>query len=141
MKPDFNLIKDIFVFINDNESYQIIGSSLSKQFNVYNENIISDEDSNEKNEETQNDYQNKRNNFINHIQLLYDNKCLGMPYYPVNMEDISDAYIRIMPNGYELLYILNNYNIKEEISKNIPISIILKKYQKQITETTIFYQK
>ncbi|MBW5408966.1 hypothetical protein E6A50_01070, partial [Brachyspira hampsonii] len=107
MKIDFNLIKDIFEFIYNSSSYQIIGSSLSKQFDVYNENKISESELNESNEKIENDYQNKRNNFINHIQLLYDNKCLGIPYYPVSIEDLSDAYIRIMPNGYEFLYILN----------------------------------
>ncbi|EKV57173.1 hypothetical protein A966_06885 [Brachyspira hampsonii 30446] len=132
MKIDFNLIKDIFEFIYNSSSYQIIGSSLSKQFDVYNENKISENELNESNEKLENDYQNKRNNFINHIQLLYDNKCLGIPYYPVSIEDLSDAYIRIMPNGYELLYILNNYNLEEEINKNIPISIIIKKYRSKL---------
>ncbi|ASJ20961.1 hypothetical protein [Brachyspira hampsonii] len=132
MKIDFNLIKDIFEFIYNSSSYQIIGSSLSKQFDVYNENKISESELNESNEKIENDYQNKRNNFINHIQLLYDNKCLGIPYYPVSIEDLSDAYIRIMPNGYEFLYILNNYNLEEEINKNIPISIIIKKYNSKL---------
>lgn len=131
MKIDLKLIKDILDFINNDESYQIMGSSLSRQFNVYSENNEVSENTESSNEqEVQKDYQNKRNNFINHIQLLYDNKCLGIPYYPVNIEDMADAYIRIMPNGYELLYIINNYNneIEEEIIKNIPISIIIKKY-------------
>ncbi|PTY39703.1 hypothetical protein [Brachyspira hampsonii] len=132
MKIDFNLIKDIFEFIYNSSSYQIIGSSLSKQFDVYNENKISENELNESNEKLENDYQNKRNNFIDHIQLLYDNKCLGIPYYPVSIEDLSDAYIRIMPNGYELLYILNNYNLEEEINKDIPISIIIKKYRSKL---------
>ena len=132
MKIDFNLIKDIFEFIDNSSSYQIIGSSLAKQFDVYNENKILENELYESNQETEKDYQNKRINFINHIQVLYDNKCLGIPYYPVSIEDLSDAYIRIMPNGYELLYILNNYNIEEEINKNIPISIIIKKYQNEI---------
>ena len=132
MKIDFNLIKDIFEFINNSSSYQIIGSSLSKQFDVYNENKIPENDLNDSNMEIEKEYQNKRNNFINHIQLLYDNKCLGIPYYPVSIEDLSDAYIRIMPNGYELLYILNNFPLEEEINKNIPISIILKKYQNKL---------
>ncbi|MBW5389482.1 hypothetical protein [Brachyspira hampsonii] len=132
MKIDFNLIKDIFEFIYNSSSYQIIGSSLSRQFDVYNGNKISESELNESNEKLENDYQNKRNNFIDHIQLLYDNKCLGIPYYPVSIEDLSDAYIRIMPNGYELLYILNNYNLEEEINKNIPISIIIKKYRSKL---------
>ena len=132
MKIDFNLIKNIFEFIDNNHFYQIIGSSLSKQFDVYNENKIPENDLNDSNMEIEKEYQNKRNNFINHIQLLYDNKCLGIPYYPVSIEDLSDAYIRIMPNGYELLYILNNFPLEEEINKNIPISIILKKYQNKL---------
>ena len=132
MKIDFNLIKDIFEFIDNSSSYQIIGSSLAKQFDVYNENKILENELYESNQETEKDYQNKRINFINHIQLLYDNKCLGIPYYPVSIEDLSDAYIRIMPNGYELLYILNNFPLEEEINKNIPISIILKKYQNKL---------
>ena len=88
MKIDFNLIKDIFEFINNSSSYQIIGSSLSKQFDVYNENKIPENDLDESNQEIEKDYQNKRNNFINHIQVLYDNKCLGIPYYPVSIEDL-----------------------------------------------------
>ncbi|MEI0485789.1 hypothetical protein [Brachyspira intermedia] len=121
MKIDFNLIKDILEFIHNSSSYQIIGSHISQQFGVsfgsfyYNE-----------------DFQDRRANFINHIQLLYDNKCLGITCYPIIIEDLYDNYIRIMPNGYELLYILNNYNIEEEINKNIPISIIIKKYQNEI---------
>ncbi|WP_300756372.1 hypothetical protein [uncultured Brachyspira sp.] len=135
MKIDYNLIKNILQFINNNEFYQIKGYDLSKEFDCHCEykrvsNILGTP--NKEDIEKEKLHNKKINNFLSHIQLLYDNRCLGINAYPEDIRIVNNNNIRIMPNGYELLYILNNFDITQSIEKNIPISIIIKKYKNEI---------
>ncbi|WP_028330398.1 hypothetical protein [Brachyspira alvinipulli] len=68
------------------------------------------------------------------MMLLCDHNCIFIDYYAENIQSIDESAIKILPKGYELLYILKNFDISKEIENDIPLSIIIEIYKNKILQ-------